>query len=854
MFTEPSNTFGRDDIACQAKSYEPFGMPVRHQLMETGLSVHVAKREPADNNLRPMDTSAELAELENRLKEEQRTKALLQSIVAGTRHLLDALDFEPALNNWLKMLADAQGAISASFFDVVTHPRSGNRTVRLLAEFSPFPPGVNGRQAFSFAAPFILDDFSLEEGFATLAVGSVFAFQATDLDGPVQQWMAEQGHATTILAPIMDGDTWIGAVSFDYWDRKDVNEQDEIILKTAADALASVLKRNDLQKRLVNEQKDRAYEQARLGDILQSVVRATRELVEEPDFEAGINRWLAILGDKTNAARASFYDTEGKQGGPDQNLRILAEWTRPGVTGSVTCSFDAPIVVPADHSTDFWKDVIRNIPHAVHTESFTGDLRKFLEEQGNKTVLIVPFLVAGRTHAVSFDFLVRQEFDDRTLAVLQTAANSIASEIERRNAERAKLEAERERAATAERAARDAARRAELLTAVVQSSDDFLRATSVAEAGDVVVRRIGEALSLDRCAIGSLEPPDGRSKLGWYVIRHEWASRSANRQMDDPELAALDMANYEEFLETLRSGAPIALLTTDIDDPDARGEQEKSGAQSQFHYPVMVDGELWGSFGCDDCTSPRQFNEWEVATLRLVASAIGSLLKRERLLASQVDTQRAVAEERARIAREIHDTLAQAFTGIILQGEAARAQGMQNATAPVVYLKRATDLAKFGLSEARRSVLALRPLVLEQKGLQEALVDLAARTSVPGFMSVDFHDQKLVHRLYANVEDLMFRVAQEGLTNAMRHSGALNVSISLTSDDAGICLCVSDNGRGFDSSTIGTSGSGTGLSSLRARLETMNGSLVVTSSSDEGTTLQARLPSQPMPLTKRKDF
>jgi signal transduction histidine kinase len=774
-----------------------------------------------------------------------RVSRLLQAIVAGTRSLLDASDFESALQDWLRMMGDAQSALSTSFYDIVVYEESGLRALRTLAEWSRSQPGTDGRMPISFASPLVIEPRG-DRVLPLLARGKTVAVHLAELDGPVREAMQIQGHATTILAPIMDGDRWVGAISFDYSDRKDLNPTDEAILRTAADALASVLKRNALQERLIAEQRDRADESTRLADILQSVVRAARELVSESDFEAGINRWLATLGEKTDAARATFYDTVGRQGGSDQQIRVLAEWTRLGVSRSIPTSFAEPVIPPHDHRSEAWRAMMANQPHIYDVRTCDPDTRAFLESQGNQAVLLVPFLVSGRTWAVSFDFLTHRDFDDRTLAILQTAANSIAAEIQRRDADRARLAAERERAAAAEGAAAELTRRKELLELIVAASDRLLGAASVDEVGGSIVESGGRAMALDRMLIAQFAPPGGASAVGWYHLRHEWTSPGTPRQSDDPSTNPIDMSNYLEFLAPLRQGLPVALVTSDIADPAARAEQEATGALSQFQYPIMVDGVLWGTFGGVDCTRPRRFDEAEVATIRLMAAAIASTIKREQLTEQRIDAQKAVAQERARIAREIHDTLAQAFTGIVLQGEAARARAALGTETARLHLDRAVDLAKFGLSEARRSVLALRPLVLEQKGLSEALTDLAERVTVPGYIDVSYTASAAPPRLRADWEDTLFRVAQEALTNAMRHSASPEVVIRFQASNRKVRLEVVDAGCGFDVAVIAEHSTGSGLQALRARLEALGGTLAVVSAPGSGTTVRAEFPLRTM--------
>src|SRR5207253_1366042 len=113
------------------------------------------------------------------------------------------------------------------------------------------------------------------------------------------------------------------------------------------------------------------------------------------------------------------------------------------------------------------------------------------------------------------------------------------------------------------------------------------------------------------------------------------------------------------------------------------------------------------------------------------------------------------------------------------------------------YIRRVRDIAKFGLGEARRSVLALRPLVLEEKGLEHALRQLAERSSIEGAMNCDFTAAGVFQRLNSAVELGIFRIAQEAVGNAVKHAKASRVSIELVFAPEVVKLRVTDDGSGI---------------------------------------------------------
>src|SRR5258708_8778000 len=155
--------------------------------------------------------------------------------------------------------------------------------------------------------------------------------------------------------------------------------------------------------------------------------------------------------------------------------------------------------------------------------------------------------------------------------------------------------------------------------------------------------------------------------------------------------------------------------------------------------------------------------------------------------------------ERNRLARAIHDTLAQGFTGVIAQLEAARGAITQKKRGRVSDpIERAGELAREGLREARRSVQALRPLALEEKPLTTALRDLIERmtTGMPMQAKVAFQGEP--RKLPAEWETNLLRIGQEALTNAIRHAAASKFDALLAFSSDEIRLSFNDNGRGLD--------------------------------------------------------
>src|SRR5215831_10846639 len=190
----------------------------------------------------------------------------------------------------------------------------------------------------------------------------------------------------------------------------------------------------------------------------------------------------------------------------------------------------------------------------------------------------------------------------------------------------------------------------------------------------------------------------------------------------------------------------------------------------------------------------------------------------------------AVIEERNRLAREIHDTLIQEFAGIVLHLEAAN-----GSDEGVACLAQARELAKCGLEDARRMLLGLRPKSLEGAPLSEALRQLAERFSRDCGINCTFSASGRTQKLFEEIENELYRVAQEALCNVRKHSRARSVSILLSYTSAGVVLAIKDNGQGFTMNQRQTGTQGFGLPTMCERANRLGGKMDINTGQGTGT-------------------
>ena len=187
----------------------------------------------------------------------------------------------------------------------------------------------------------------------------------------------------------------------------------------------------------------------------------------------------------------------------------------------------------------------------------------------------------------------------------------------------------------------------------------------------------------------------------------------------------------------------------------------------------------------------------------------------------------AVLEERNRMAREIHDTLAQGFTGIVVQLETAEDAAEEPAEA-ARHIRRARELARESLAEARRSVWALRPQALAQRSLIEALRDGVSALTQPAGLAARFDIDSNLPALSADLENDLLRIGLEAVTNAIKYAQAHTISIGLRVVNGGLTLRVADDGRGFTPDTRQDRG-GFGLIGMRERARRHGGAVEIES-------------------------
>jgi signal transduction histidine kinase/CheY-like chemotaxis protein len=305
----------------------------------------------------------------------------------------------------------------------------------------------------------------------------------------------------------------------------------------------------------------------------------------------------------------------------------------------------------------------------------------------------------------------------------------------------------------------------------------------------------------------------------------------------------LSWKQSQRVREMLAMGLPAACEDIEQDlllSADLREYFRGSGTKKFLMIPTLINGGVKGFIGIrhsDRC--PYRPEEVELAQA-LAHQAMFAIQLNE---LAEKGRQAAVLEERNRVARDIHDTIAQGLMGVIVQLQAAgdaTSKGYKKQARD--HLQNANTLARGSLDEARRSVFALRPQALEKATFWEALQRLVKNTTAGTDLRTEFRIRGKARDVSPKTEENLLHIGQEALTNALKYAHATRFDVRLSFKANEIRLELEDNGSGFN---VHERQDGFGLKGMRERTEQMGGRLRVTSRHNKGTKIAVILPYVP---------
>jgi signal transduction histidine kinase len=565
--------------------------------------------------------------------------------------------------------------------------------------------------------------------------------------------------------------------------------------------------------------------------LLSASAQASRLLLESPDAMQVMPEVLRLLGEAAQVDRTALAFAEVGPNG-EKWLKIKAEW----ISDTVACHCDDS---DGEAARQPRADQFCNTLMAGKSVVFCPDALKKMRGTGGvsitsdkaRTSAIVPVLVDNEyVGAIGFDDWQRvREFDSSIVSALEIAAGLIGAALHR---ERLLVTVRHER----ERAAEE--RLTQLGRANTLLRENLVRLAREPEPHDFVSNILIDATrQLDAAAAYAIGfDPDANQ---WRCFIHVADGRSGTPPFQ--ATATPEETRLAEILKEFRE--PVFYPLEPLDGllwPGVADWHAREGHKSAYLLPLVFGESGKGCIGLvfrqNEALSAER-TELALAVAHQVTLCIG--LKKLGMAAKNA----AVLAERNRIGQEIHDGLAQGFTGILMQlgaAEEAMRECARNSPLPAI-LARIRDLAKDGLAEARRSVMALRPEQTRRVGLELALKQLADRSTVDGRVSCSF-EGAMSGALAPERQHELLRIAQEAVSNAVRHAHPASIRI-LLEEEAGLWrLSVVDNGRGMTLMPELYASQGYGLNNMRERAGAIGGAFHIESRPGEGTRVVVTLP------------
>jgi len=370
-------------------------------------------------------------------------------------------------------------------------------------------------------------------------------------------------------------------------------------------------------------------------------------------------------------------------------------------------------------------------------------------------------------------------------------------------------------------------------TAFRTLSDVVLAIAAEREVEPVLQRLVHAARELGEARYAALGVPDDDGGFGRFLTSG----------MSDELIAAMGPLPRTHGMlgAMLESAAPYR--TPDIHDHERfRGwwPSAHPDMRAFLGVPIVARGGIIGALYLTDKLGAETFSDADERLIVLLAAHAAIAIENARL--SERSRELSIVEERNRLARELHDSIAQGLFGVTLAAESAVELVARGDAAAGEQLERVQELARGAMEELRAVVFELRPASLEAEGLGQVLrkhVEVLRRVSGSAIELRVAAPPALGPAAAGQV----FRIAQEALQNALRHAAAGRIEVRLGNGGGRLALSVTDDGRGFDVSAPGVRGRRLGLTSMEERAVELGGVLAIESRPGAGTTVRLDVPA-----------
>ena len=633
-----------------------------------------------------------------------------------------------------------------------------------------------------------------------------------------------------------------GHIGFDNCGEPRLHDEAEIaILQVAAESMAAAIARQARDEELrersqqlesLNTELQQTVDSLENRDrILAATAKASNILLTGKDFDKSVNQALQIIGDSISTDRIGIIENFDN---PEDTLHLYwkmsYEWSSAYAVSQLNC---LEVLQGSYEGIEEWDELLTqgesiSCQLGEMSEPFRSEMAKI----GVKTLYVVPILREGKYWgSIGIDDCREETHRSETeLSILKTAAVCIGSAIERDRAQKAILKAEQKRVAELAKT-----------NQVLKNSLDRL-----ADEPDLdsflghILTEISQQLQIDLGYLFFYNPRDRALDLHMQVtptgtsLKHELSKTNPFRKTFSVE----DLPIWDTLLETQK---PFIINRENAAQYVFHGAFEWQTQQQKHHTGInlllTIKNEPIGLLAL--VSTKHDFNSQEIEVAQALAQQAILAIKLTQL--AEKTKISAIIGERNQIAREIHDTLGQSFTAIVLQIEAGKRLLTAKPEQVDSCLSRAQDLAHQGIIQVQRSLWTLREKANEYRDLTAAFQRLVASLNTNITVEIKFTSFGTQPVLPANVSFNLLRIGQEALTNALKHSSAQRIDLNLIFTSDHLELQVRDDGRGFAIEILAVN-SGFGIKSIQQRAEQINAEVDIITSSGKGTSIIVNVP------------
>ena len=670
----------------------------------------------------------------------------------------------------------------------------------------------------------------IEEWYVLLSQGQGISCLLEDMPEPFQSGQAELGLKALHVVPIVvEGKYW-GVIGFDDCrEAKHRSSTELAVLKIAADCVGSAIQRQRTQQATHRAEQEFVKELRQRDRLLSVVAQITQDLLAAEDVEAAIPSALQAVGEVADMSRVLLILE--RQDPTTQRCQhcVEHEWIAVGTSNhaavgmAVMDNKDFQVLIqPLYDGQSVWR-VIDNLPEVT---------RSRFEKLDIKSTGVVPIFIEGRyIGCVGFDDCVTsRHWSQQEIDVLTAAAESIGAALYRKQlVERLigeRIRSEQERAAELAKANEALCRGVERL----------------AEAGNIDVLLDSFLLEAIRVTGASSGAVMARVTGTEFQLRALAQDGVITRPSDPDAFGSVLRVTARDPVGALGQIVEGQVYCHEVDDyyaswfPEAAVYHRQQGHQVTWNFPFRVGQEVVGYLAMA-FREKRSPNQVMTETVQSLAHQVSLALETLRL--AEEASQLAIFQERNHIAREVHDTLAQDFAGILMQLQAVLCFMDANPAQAHTHLNRARDLARTGITAARRSVWALRQDSSDYSEFLHLLTHLIEQMALGTSVHTQVQVQGTPYPLPSEVGLNLLRIAQEAITNALRHADAERLELQLNYKSNCVQLSIQDNGRGFDLQILMR---GLGLMGMQQRADLIGAQLDISSVPGAGTTITMKMP------------